>query len=341
MATIQDVARHAQVGAATVSRVLSGNGYVKEETRQRVLKSIDELDYTPNEMARHLFFRKTGIVAVIVPELSHPFFSELVNGIEVALCAAGYQTMICNTFYEENYELRYLDMLKRQVVDGIIFAAHTSLGVERYQNIHRPIVALDRYLGDSIPCLAADHQQGGRLAAEELIRAGCRNVVQFGGADETAPSTPFGGEHGWVSTPSVTRHTVFAQVMQEHGVTCHSRSDQWVNADFQQYRVAADAMFREIPDVDGVFAADPFALAVLQAAQERGLRIPEDLKLVSYDGTQITKLVYPSVTTIVQPIERLAQEAVGMMLDLIQGKELAAQNVTLPVTLRRGASTAV
>ncbi|MCD8007960.1 MAG: LacI family DNA-binding transcriptional regulator [Clostridiales bacterium] len=341
MATIQDVARHAQVGAATVSRVLSGNGYVKDETRQRVLKSIDELDYTPNEMARNLFFRKTGIVAVIVPELSHPFFSELVNAIEVALCAAGYQTMICNTFYEENYELHYLDMLKRQVVDGIIFAAHTSLGVERYQNIHRPIVALDRYLGDSIPCLAADHRQGGRLAAEELIRAGCRNVVQFGGADETAPATPFGGEHGWVSTPSVTRHTVFAQVMQEHGITCHSRSDQWVNADFQQYRVAAASMFQEIPDVDGVFAADPFALAVLQAAQERGLRVPEDLRLVSYDGTQITKLAYPSVTTIVQPISQLAQEAVGMMLDLIQGKAPAAQTVTLPVTLRRGASTTI
>ena len=120
MTTIQDVAKHAGVGAATVSRVLSGNGYVKQTTRERVLRSIEELNYTPNEMARNLFHGKSGIVAVIIPELAHPFFSEMVSAIEVELCNLGYQTMVCNTFYEKNYELRYLEMLKRQRVDGII-----------------------------------------------------------------------------------------------------------------------------------------------------------------------------------------------------------------------------
>ena len=99
MTTIQDVAKHAGVGAATVSRVLSGNGYVKQTTRERVLRSIEELNYTPNEMARNLFHGKSGIVAVIIPELSHPFFSEMVSAIEVGLCNLGYQTMVCNTFY--------------------------------------------------------------------------------------------------------------------------------------------------------------------------------------------------------------------------------------------------
>ena len=108
MATIQDVAKHAQVGVGTVSRVLSGKGYVKAETRQKIQASIEELNYTPNEMARNLFFQKSGIVAVIVPEVAHPFFAQFVNAAEMVLCEKGYQTMICNTYYEQNYEQRYL-----------------------------------------------------------------------------------------------------------------------------------------------------------------------------------------------------------------------------------------
>jgi len=99
MATIQDVAKHAHVGVGTVSRVLNGKGYVKETTRQKIEASIEALNYTPNEMARNLFFRKCGIVAVIVPEVSHPFFAQFVSEAEKFLCEEGFQTMICNTYY--------------------------------------------------------------------------------------------------------------------------------------------------------------------------------------------------------------------------------------------------
>lgn len=213
MATIQDVAKKAQVGVGTVSRVLSGKGYVKAETRERILKSIEELNYIPNEMARNLYFQKSGIVAVIVPQISHPFFAEFIDHVESALCKEGYQTMICNTWSEKNYELRYLDMLKRRVVDGIISGSHT-LEIEHYQNLQRPVVALDRDLGPDIPCVAVDHSEGGRLAAEILIKAGCRRVLQFRG-------------DGLVSSPSNLRHDVFARTVQEHGVTCYSYAMDW------------------------------------------------------------------------------------------------------------------
>ena len=210
MTTIQDVARHAGVGAATVSRVLSGKGYVKQETKERVMQSIEALNYTPNEMARNLFHGKSGIIAVIIPELAHPFFSELVNAFEVSLCKVGYQTMVCNTFYEKNYELRYLEMLRRQRVDGIIFGAHTSLASEQYQSLQRPVIGLDRKLAETIPYVAADHEEGGRMAAQELIRSGCRNVVQFGEVEDS------------VITPSSQRHFVFRKVVEAHGITCSS-----------------------------------------------------------------------------------------------------------------------
>ena len=327
MTTIQDVAKQAGVGAATVSRVLSGKGYVKQETRERVTRAIKALNYTPNEMARNLFHGKSGIVAVIIPELSHPFFSELVNAFEVSLCEVGYQTMVCNTFYEKNYELRYLEMLRRQRVDGIIFGAHTSLASEQYQSLQRPVVGLDRKLAETVPYVAADHEEGGRLAAEELIRSGCRNVVQFGEVEDS------------VITPSSQRHFVFRKVVEAYGITCASYPKQPNYSAYNTYQESAARLFEEHPDVDGIFGTDLYAAACLQYALAHGIRVPEDVKIVAYDGTYITKFLHPEMTTICQPIRQLANEAVRMITEMINGNEIKENKVILPISIRRGNTT--
>ena len=326
MATIQDVAQYAHVGAATVSRVLSGKGYVKAETREKVLRAIEALNYTPNEIARNLFYQRSGIVAVIVPRISNPFFAEFVNDAEAAFCAAGYQTMISNTWSERNYELRYLDMLKRRMVDGIVFASHT-LDVAQYQNIHRPIVALDRDLGPEIPSIAVDHAEGGRLAAMELIEAGCRNVLQFRGSDV-------------VRTMSHLRHETFERVMQEHGVTCRNCVMEWNSMSYEYYAEATGRILRENEDMDGIFAVDAIAMNALRYAAEHGIRVPRDWKIVSYDGTGVARLASPSLTMICQPIRQLAEECVRVMIGLIQGETSEAKHIQIPVRIQRGASTA-
>lgn len=329
MATIQDVARHAQVGVGTVSRVLSGKGYVKQETREKIEKSIAELNYTPNQMARNLFFHRSGIVAVIVPDAGHPFFAQLVNAVEAALCEKGYQTMICNTYYEKNYELRYLDMLKQQRVDGIIFGSHTTQDISRYRNIQRPIVALDRRLGDEIPCVASDHRAGGKLAAEELIRSGCKKVVQVG--DIEAKDQVF--------TPSQLRYQVFADTMEANRVTCLNWNDKWSTSDIAYYQKTAVEILDKYPDADGIFATDIIIMALMQAAFSRGKRVPEQLKLVAYDGTPLLGLTYPRVTAVVQPIARLAQKAVQLIVDQIEEKPIREKWVELPVSLYAGDTT--
>ena len=329
MATIQDVAKHAQVGVGTVSRVLSGKGYVKAETRQRVQASIEALNYTPNEMARNLFFQKSGIVALIVPEVSHPFFAQFVNAAEMALCEIGYQTMICNTYYEQNYEQRYLEMLKQRRVDGIIFGAHTVLDISQYENIHLPIVALDRDLGENIPRVSVDHRAGGRMAAEELIRSGCRNVLQFVGSKMNTE----------VSTPANVRHDVFEETMKQHGIACRSVCVKWPTADISYYQTTASRLLEDYPDLDGIFATDLMSMAVLQSALLHRKKIPEDLKLITYDGTDIIGLTFPRITAIVQPIERLAGEAVHLVVDLIHGKSVENKEVKLQAVLRPGDTT--
>lgn len=338
MPNIQDVARRAGVGAATVSRVLSGNGYVKSETRERIQRAIEELHYTPNEMARNLFYQKSGIVAVIVPELAHPFVAELVSAMESVLCKAGYQMMVCNTFYEKNYEQRYLDMLKRRMVDGIIFAAHTSLDVSQYQNLDLPIIGFDRILGPDIPCVSADHEAGGRMAAEVLLECGCKDVLQFVGADHS------GGQQdvrpgNWVVTPANQRHIVFQQMMEEKGVSCRNVLEHSLFVSADRVRRIAETAFQTYPEVDGIFGTDVFAMACLHYALEHGRRVPQDLKIISYDGTNTMQFMTPSLTTICQPFQDLAEASVRLILQLIQGEPVEEKRLILPVTLRRGQST--
>lgn len=160
MASIKDVAQKAGVGVGTVSRVLNNSGYVSDETREKIEEAMKNLQYTPNELARNLYRKKSGIIAVLVPTVEIPFFAELVHNIEAELYNEGFKIMLGNTDKAHNAELEYLDMLNRHIVDGVITGVH-SLDVEEYKKIKKPIVAFDRYLGEDIPVVTVDHKEGG------------------------------------------------------------------------------------------------------------------------------------------------------------------------------------
>lgn len=236
--------------------------------------------------------------------------------------------MVCNSFSDRNYELRYLEMLKRQQVDGIIFGAHTSLASEQYRNLERPVIGLDRWLADNIPIIAADHEEGGRLAAEEMLRSGCKKIIQLGDIEDS------------VATLSIRRHAVFREIVEEAGISCLSYPKHPENYTFDAFYETAACMFAEYPDTDGVFGTDLYAAAALRYALEHGIRVPEDLKIIGYDGTEMMRFLYPDITLISQPIEDLAKESVRMITEMIRGKEIPQKRVVLPITLRRGSTTA-
>ncbi len=326
MASIRDVARRAEVGATTVSRYLNDTGYVSEEAREKIRKAIEELDYTPNELARNLYHKKSGIVAVLVPDSAHPFFSEYVRYVEAELHEYGYKTMLCNTIRETDRERQFLDMLKRQMVDGIITGVHTLKDVEKYAGMNRPIVALDRYLSERIPIVAVDHKRGGALAAQKLIDKGCKKVLQFQG-------------HLDVNTPAHERHFEFTRIMEEHGIESISYTMAWNRFDSNYYQELAYQAFQEYPDVDGVFGTDLVAAYYLKVALQQGLKVPDDLKIIAYDGTYIASITEPQLTTIAQPIEKLAKETARLLVSRIQGKEYKNEKVMLNVILREGKTT--
>lgn len=325
MASIRDVAKQAEVGVGTVSRFLNDSGYVSEKARKKIEDAMKELDYTPNELARNLYHKKTGIIGVLVPNVSNPFFAEFVDCVEGELYNMGYKMMLCNTEKEHNAESEYLDMLKRHIVDGVISGVH-SLDVDEYKKIHKPIVSLDRYLGEDIPVVAVNHKSGGRLAAETLLANGCKKVLHFYGVFE-------------VKSPHHERHFEFERIMQENHVQTIGYELQWNRFGFQYYRQVVEEVLSKDIEFDGVFAVDLLAIECMNEVIRRHRKVPRDVKFVSYDGTYVTEIVEPRMTAVVQPIQGLARESVRLVSNLVNGRTYKNKNVILEVELRKGNTT--
>lgn len=321
MASIRDVAKQAGVGVGTVSRALNGTGYVSPATRKKIEKAVDDLGYTPNELARNLFRNRTGIVGVMVPDLDHPFFSCLAKNIEMELYRQGYKTMICNTVGISDREKEYLDMLERNMVDGIITASHT-LEEEEYIKRTKPIVSIDRNFGPGIPLIGSDHAAGGKMAAELLVQSGCRKVLQISGISPNVAAEE--------------RHTTFAKVMEEHHIEVLNLIMDWNVFDWEVHHKEITRFLRNNPDIDGAFGGDEGAISCMNIALQKGKRVPEDFCVVGFDGMDITRMVYPTLTAICQNVQLLSELAVSTLLDLVEERKGVPSRQILDVTVQQG-----
>jgi LacI family sucrose operon transcriptional repressor len=288
---------------------------------------MEELNYYPNQLAVNLFKRRTMLVGAIFPDVSHPFYGLETKFIEEYLYCAGYKLMLCNASDSHKREKEYLVMLQRNKVDGIVIASHT-LHLEEYSKVELPVVALDRYLGKNIPTISSDHEQGGRLVAEELLRNRCKKVVQIRG-------------YTAVPTPSNKRHQIFAEIMENHGVSCLNFELPLNAFRFAEYLDFVHDIFINDPDIDGLFAVDSVACAALKIASRMGIPVPQKLKIVGYDGTEIALMSNISLSTVVQPIRKIAQCTVDTLISQILQKNISQDGVhiKLPVTFVRRETT--
>ncbi|WP_379130274.1 LacI family DNA-binding transcriptional regulator [Paenibacillus sp. sgz500958] len=322
MPTIKDVAREAGVSVTTVSRVLNNRGYLSEELKQKVFGAMESLNYRPNELARSLSRSKSNIIGLIIPHVSHPFFGQLAGHIEDYAYRSGYKLLLCNSQLDQSKESEYIDMLRSSRVDGIIMGSHT-LEVEAYQNIHLPVVTLDRKISETIPYICSDNYHGGMLAATHLMDNGRQNLAFIGG-------------HPHLNVLSRARHEAFLDASKERGIEHTSLHTDINGFDFQEYELLLDQLFERYPKVDGIVAgSDLIAAYAVKACQIRGYRIPEDIAIVGYDGTYVCGLVHPAITTIVQPIEAMAKLAVELVIEQVEGRKVLMEHI-LPVSLRKG-----
>jgi len=319
MATIRDVAEKAGVTVTTVSRVLNNRGYISEKTRRKVYEAMKELNYQPNELARSLYRRKSYLIGLLIPSVSHPFFAELTSYIEYYAYQNDYKILLCNSLQDVEKEKGYINMLKRHQVDGIIIGSHT-LKTEQYLNVNLPIVAIDRYFSEKIPYVASDNYNGGVLATKLLIQKGCRKIAHISG-----PLI--------LNTPANNRYKAFMDVVKEHNIENVVVETKLNVFDTDEYKKLIIKLFTDHPDIDGVFASsDLIAATIINAAREIGKEVPKDLKIVGYDDISIAKTIVPPLTTIRQPIEEMAKKTIEIILDQIDGVEVSIENV-LPITL--------
>lgn len=324
---IKDVAQKAGVSVTTVSRVLNSRGSLSEKTKEKVYSAMSELNYYPNQVAVNLFKKRTQLIGIIVPDVSHPFYATEIKYIERILHAAGYKLMLCSSEDSNIRESEYLNMLQCNKVDGIIIASHT-LSLEEYSKVTLPVVALGRYLGKNIPTISSDNEHGGRLAAEELIRCGCKNVVQIAGYSK-------------VPTPSNERYKYFEQTMKKNGVACKTFELPHNAFRFNEYINFVENILIEDTKIDGIFAVDNVICAVCKVADKLNIAVPERLKLIGYDGTEISLMPSKSLTTIEQNIELIAESTVNTLISMIKENTVFEPDthIKIPVKLVRRETT--
>lgn len=326
MSSIREVAKRAGVAACTVSRVLNGTAPVSEETKDKIKKAMEDLDYIPNELARSMFRNKAGTVAMLVPSIKHPFFSSLAEYIEQYLYQMGYKLMLCSTSDEIEREREYLNILKSNMVDGVIMAVN-NLEQTEYSSFNKPMIMLDYYVNDNVPLIVSDHKMGGRLAAEEFIKNNCKYVVHLCDDKETNHII------------SYESHIELERILKEHNIHTRKMEIKWNTFEFLGYEHLAQTIFEYYPEIDGVMCADMAAVAFLNAGLAQGKKFPEDLSVVAYDGTYVVNMSNKKMTTIVQPIDAVAKRVVEVMIDSINGENVRGINERLPVTLQKGETT--
>ena len=323
-ATIKDVAALAGVSAATVSRALDDRPEISDETKARVRSACAQLGYVPNAAARGLAGHATHTIGLVLPDISNPYFSGMATAIEETAAAHGYRVFLSNSLRKEERELRAVENLVARQVDGILVNPVSP----ESQLFHREILGELPYI-----CIGANHDEkpsyvmvdneaGAYAAARYLIRLGHRDILFLGGRT--------------TSRTREQRIRGFRRALAEAGLEGRelpappdvTLMRQW------SYETALELLEGPLPDA--IFAySDMTALKVLEAAEQRGVRIPEDLSVVGYDNIAFGALPRIDLTTVSQHKYRQGQIAVERLLEKIGGSEKHTADILEPELIIR------
>jgi LacI family transcriptional regulator len=326
LATIAQVARHAGVGVATVSRVLNGSPAVREQTRQRVLDAIAELGYAPNPAARALSTGRTLSVGVVAPFFTRPSVMERLRGISHVLAGAGYRMVLFDVERpgQDSESFRTLP----GGLDGLlsISLCPPDADLDRFTAAGMPVVLVD-YPHERLPAVHTDDVAGGRLATEHLLELGHERIAFIGDLEHNY--------HGFTS--SAMRRVGYEQALAAAGLEVDPELVRRASHGRDTAADLARELLQEAEPPTAVFAAsDTQAMGVLEAADELGVDVPGDLSVVGYDDIEIAR--YTGLTTIAQPLEESGAIGAHLLLAALHGE--GASGRQLPVRLVVRSTTA-
>lgn len=320
MATIKDVAAHAGVGTSTVSRYLNNSGYVSEDHKIKIKHAIEKLNYKPNYSAKTLKSQRSNMIALFVPTIDHPFFCKIAYYVEHYLYEQEYGTIIVSSQDNKQKEIDLLEMLEKQQIDGAIFITHHDYAD---MPIDLPIVTIDRHLSSEIPCITSDNHYSSVKAIEFLISKGCKNIGFLGGQPRAESEV-------------LQRYFAYLSVMSENNMPTYIEYADLIHG---EEKILANRFLQKYPMVDGVYvASDMLANALYQTVIESGKRVPQDIKIIAYDGILMDWIKHPNMTCVKQDLSGMAKAAVEQLMHKIR-KEKTEKKVYIPSTFVEGETT--
>ncbi|KLU60603.1 HTH-type transcriptional repressor CytR [Peptococcaceae bacterium CEB3] len=329
MVKMSDVAKRANVSTATVSRVLSKEGYVSEETRNKVLEAIDILGYTPNRLASNFRKSSSHTVLAIIPDITNPFFSEVVKGLEKVAAERGYHVLLGDTGNSLHVERDLMELVREQVADGVILATArvTNEEIEKLGRGLPIVVACEYFDGISIPTVSIDNVVAAREATQYLIDCGHRRIAFISGRFNIVLNRD--------------RIRGYRQALEYNGLHVHEGLIQEGDWTMESGMNAMSRILAMDQLPTAVFAAsDEMAVGALKSLKAKGLRVPDDMSVMGFDDISLSEMVEPELSTVQQPKRELGELAIRMLLNIIEGKKLERTQVILSHRLVIRGSTA-
>lgn len=322
MATIKEVAAAAGVTPTTVTNVLRGKGRVSEQTKQRVLDAVAEYSYRPNLTARALVEKKAPTLALMLGCITNPFYPEFSLHAHMAARRSGRFLLVCNTDHEVDGGKQFLQEVAGSLSDGVLVANKGDLDVTQLLEFEKqgvPVVISVWEFPDihpGVPCIAFDSKQAGVIATEHLIELGHRKIGAL-------IASPLNGVHGG-------RYQGMLSVLEQHNVILQQENLATCVDSFEGGYDAAKTLLSKNPDITALFVSNDLpALGVLDAAADLGIKVPEQLSVVSITNISLTSQCRPSLTTVAIPTKEMAEQGIEMLLNLFDEKPDTPPMVTL------------
>ncbi len=326
MANMKEIARLAGVSLGTVSHVLNGTVKVREPLRKRVLDAVDRTGYQPSQLARGLRKDKTNILAMIIPDILNPFFPGVVRGAEDVAFANGYRLVLCNTDNDHAKEISHLKALQSYVPSGLIVIpsdfSDLAAQADSYRKAGSAVVCVDRlprhWEGDSV---TINNAEGSCNATSYLIGLGHRNLAAITGPLHL--------------TNSQDRLKGFKKALRQAGLEVSPEYLQETTFDTAGGYAKTRILLRMLPRPTAILACnDMIALGALQAIREAGLRCPEDISLIGFDGLDLTEMTTPQLASVYQSPYQLGATAAQLALDRVAEKNSPFRNIVLKTDLK-------
>jgi len=296
MVTIKDVARKAGVSISTVSRVMSGNIFVEEDTKEKVLKVIKELDYTPNFFAKGLKGKKTGTIGLVIPNINNPIF---------------YNVILCNTDENIDNEKEIINMLKKKWIDGLILtpASKDYEYMSKIRESNIPVVLMIRNFKNMFDSVVTNNFEASYEAVKYLIQRGRKKIIIINGdlSVELYRERFEGCKKAIIDSGM--------KFMEEISFRCSFENKEC-------YLKTLNFIKSNPTICDAIFAANDLrAIEVIKAVKDAGLMVPDDISVIGFDNIEISSMIDPSLTTVAQPLYEIGEISVKRLLKLINSKD--------------------